>query len=57
MDIDWEAANERFRTLPDRIHHIPGKRLIALLENNGFSTPDRFWQVGFYGGWVAHKYG
>ncbi|MEM9528046.1 MAG: class I SAM-dependent methyltransferase, partial [Bacteroidota bacterium] len=52
---DPEAVDNRLRTLPDRIEHVPEERLYELLLNNGFSIPQRFFQAAIYGGWISKK--
>ncbi|MCX8211149.1 MAG: methyltransferase domain-containing protein [Lewinella sp.] len=52
---DPAVVAERLRTLPNRIKYIPERRLATLLEDAGFSAPQRFFQAAIYGGWIAYR--
>lgn len=53
--LDQEQVDDRIERIESKIHYVPERRLIVLLEEVGFERPRRFFQTAIYGGWIARK--
>lgn len=53
--ITDEDLGKMFDDLRENIHFIPEERILALLEEAGFTDIERFYNAMLFGGWVAQK--
>jgi tRNA (cmo5U34)-methyltransferase len=44
-----------FDDIHENIHFVPEERILALLEEAGFTEAHRFYDAMLFGGWVARK--